>query len=141
MKETTKLILNRIFAILTGVVAGAIVMGMLEMISNSMYPFPTGADLSDPAVIKEHISTLPISAFLIVLTAHAIGALTGGFVASKMAKVEKRGAALYTGLILLLAGVLNLISIPHPLWFSIVDVILFTPMALLGNMLRSKIWP
>ena len=141
MNSTTKLILNRIFAILTGVVAGAIVMGLLETLSNKLHPLPEGLDPINTEALADHISSLPITAFLLVLIAHALGALTGGFVASKMAKVEKKGTAMYTGLILLLAGVLNLIAVPHPLWFSIIDVIQFTPMALLGNFIRKSIWP
>lgn len=141
MNETTKLIINRIFAILTGVVAGAIVIGLLETMSNNMHPFPEGLDFTDKAILADHISGLPTSAFVLVLFAHALGAFVGGFVASKMAKVQKKGAAMFTGFILLLAGVLNLISIPHPLWFSIVDIIIYTPMALIGNAARAKVWP
>ncbi|GLR15571.1 hypothetical protein [Portibacter lacus] len=140
MKETTKLIVNRIFSILSGVVAGAIVIGILERVSNSMHPYPENLDPTDLDAVANHISSLPMSAFITVLFAHAIGALVGGFIASKMAKVQKRSAALFVGLILLVAGVLNLVSIPHPLWFSIADVIIYTPFALLGNEVRKLIF-
>ena len=140
MKETTKLIVNRIFSILSGVVAGAIVIGILERVSNSMHPYPENLDPIDLDAVANHISSLPMSAFITVLFAHAIGALVGGFIASKMAKVQKRSAALFVGLILLVAGVLNLVSIPHPLWFSIADVIIYTPFALLGNEVRKLIF-
>ena len=140
MKKTTKLVVNRILSILTGVIAGALVIGVVEMFSNSMFPMPSDIDYSDREALVEHISTLPITAFIIVLIAHAFGALVGGFIASKMAKVQKKGAATFTGLILLLAGVLNLVSIPHPLWFSIIDIILYTPMAILGYYLMKKIF-
>lgn len=140
MKETRKLIINRIFSILSGVIAGAIVMGIGEMISHTIYPMPEDLDQSDLQALKDYISALPIGAFIAVLVAHALGSLAGGLVASKMAKVQKRSAALFAGLILLLAGVLNLISIPHPLWFSIADIALYTPMAILGYYLMKKLF-
>lgn len=140
MKKTTKLVINRVLSILTGVIAGALVIGLGEMLSNSMFPMPEDFDFTNREALIEHISAMPITAFFSVLIAHAFGALVGGFVASKMAQVQKKGAATFTGLILLLAGLLNLVSIPHPLWFSIVDIILYTPMAILGYYLMKKIF-
>jgi hypothetical protein len=140
MGETTKLIANRIFAILTGVVAGAIVIGLLEMVSHSMHPLPEGLDTTNPEAFRDYIMGLPFTAFLFLLIAHGVGAMAGGFIASKMASVQKRGAALFVGFILVLAGVLNLLTIPHPLWFSIADVLIYTPMALLGDKIRASIF-
>jgi hypothetical protein len=141
MGETTKLIVNRLFSILTGVVAGALIIGLLEMVSHSMHPIPTDLDTSNPDAFKDYVLGLPQSAFIFLLLAHGIGALAGGFIASRMARVQKRGAAMFVGLILVLAGLLNLMAIPHPLWFSIADVIIYTPMALLGDKLRESIFP
>lgn len=140
MGETSKLIFNRIFSILTGLVAGAIVIGLLEMVNHTMYPLPDGLDAANRDVFKDYIMTLPLTAFLFLLVAHGVGAMVGGFVASKMAQVQKRGAAMFVGFILVLAGVLNLLSVPHPLWFSIADVLIYTPMALVGNELRASIF-
>ena len=141
MSETIKLIVNRLFSILTGVVGGALVIGLLEMVSHRMNPLPDGFDFTDKAALTDHIANMPLSVFLFLLLAHGIGALVGGFIASKMAKVQKRGAAMFVGLILVLAGLLNLMAIPHPIWFSVSDILIYTPMALAGNLLRSKIWP
>lgn len=140
MGETSKLIFNRIFSILTGLVAGAIVIGLLEMVNHTMHPLPDGLDAANRDVFKDYIMTLPLTAFLFLLVAHGVGAMVGGFVASKMAQVQKRGAAMFVGFILVLAGVLNLLSVPHPLWFSIADVLIYTPMALVGNELRASIF-
>jgi len=141
MSETTKLIVNRLFSILTGVVVGALVIGLLEMADHKINPMPEGLDLSDPNALKAYIAGLPISAFISILLSHGIGALAGGFVASKMAKVQKRGAAMFVGLILVVAAVLNLMAVPHPTWFSVADILVYTPMALAGNYVRSKLWP
>ena len=140
MKENTRLIINRVLSILSGVIAGAIVIGILERVSLSMHPMPEGLDPTDRVALSNYIAGLPLSAFLTILMTHAMGALAGGFVASKLAKIQKRSAAMFAGLILLVAGVLNLVSIPHPLWFSIADVIVYTPFALLGNEIRKLIF-
>lgn len=140
MKETTKLVINRVLSILTGVIAGALVIGIGEMIIHSFQPMQEGLDQSDPETLKNHLTNLPKSVFIGILFAHALGAFVAGFVASQMAKIQKKSAALFTGLILLLAGVLNLVSIPHPLWFSIADVLIYTPLAIIGYYAMNSIF-
>lgn len=141
MKETTRLIINRIFAILSGVIGGAIVTGLGEMLSHRVHPMPEGIDTSDRAQLTEYISSLPTNAMVYILLAHAAGAIVAGIIASRMAKIQKRSAALFAGLILLLAAVLNLINIPHPMWFMVADVLLYVPMAISGYYIMNAIFP
>ena len=42
------------------------------------------------------------------------------------------------GLLFLLAGIANLMMIPHPVWFAVMDVLLYLPMALTGSWLAGK---
>ncbi len=139
MKENTQLIINRILSILSGVIAGVIIISIFELISNKMFPLPEGFDFKDKEAFKVHLDSLPSAAFALVLIGHGIGALVGGFVASKMGKVQKRSGALFVGLILMFAALLNLLSIPHPLWFSIINVLIYYPMAFLGYYIYTQI--
>jgi hypothetical protein len=140
MTENTRLIINRILSILTGVIVGVIVISIIEMISSSMYPFPENVDTKDRDIFNVYMSNLPKLAFIIVLLGHALGALAAGFIASKMARIQKKSAAVFSGLILLVATILNIVSFYHPIWFSVIDVVLYVPMALVGFNIQSRIW-
>ena len=58
----------------------------MVMLSWWIYPPPEGANMSDSATMKTYIETLPTSAFLVILVAHAGGALVGGLVAALIAR-------------------------------------------------------
>ena len=140
MKEKTRLVVNRLFSVLSGVIAGILVISLFESISMNMHPFPDGLDSTNRTDFISYINTLPSSAFILVLSGHALGGLLGGFVTSKMAKIQKLGAAIYTGLILLAATVLNLLGFPHPIWFSVIDIILPVTMAWLGFKIQAQLF-
>jgi hypothetical protein len=72
---------------------------------------------------------------LLVLLAYATGAFGAGYVAAKTAKDQQMLMALIAGFILLIFGVVNLMEIPHPLWFAIASLILYLPIAWLGSKL------
>jgi uncharacterized membrane protein YccC len=43
--------------------------------------------------------------------------------------------ALFVGGILTALGVMNIVSIPHPLWFAVASTLLYIPCSLLGSRL------
>ena len=40
--------------------------------------------------------------------------------------------AAIVGALFLVGGIINVLSIPHPLWFTAVDLLLYLPLALVG---------
>jgi len=69
---------------------------------------------------------------LFVLAAWAVGSFGGAAMAAFIARRAPIMHGLIVGGILLAAGVANLVAFPHPLWFTIVGVLEFLPMAWLG---------
>lgn len=133
MTENTRNILNRFLSILSGILAAFIVISFIELISNQIYPLPEDFDISDRDASLKHISGLSNGAFALILLGHGLGAYTGGIVTARMAKIQKLNAALFTGLILMVAGIYNIVAIPHPTWFSITLLSLYVPLTLLGG--------
>jgi hypothetical membrane protein len=124
---------KNVLSVIAGVIAGFILILIFETIGHLIAPLPEGIDISDIESIKENLDKIPVLNMVLVLVAYAIGAFGAGFVAVKIAKTQKISMALITGLILMLFGIFNLMTIPHPVWFIIVNLFLFLPMAWAGG--------
>ena len=125
-------------AVIAGGVVGVVVVFVVESIGPVVYPPPPGMDFKNPEAVKAMMKNLPAGALLIVLLAWALGALAGGWVAARIAKRSHVVHALVVGALLLAGGVVNLVAIPHPLWFTVVSVLLFLPAAWAGARLAHR---
>ncbi|MGH8015959.1 MAG: hypothetical protein ACREBV_07200 [Candidatus Zixiibacteriota bacterium] len=127
--------IRKILAVLAGVITAFVVVILVEAISALVYPPPPGLDMTDTEAMKEYVKTLPTGAFLFVLAGWTIAAFVGGLVAGFIAKTKPMLFAWIVGGVILLAGIYNLVVIPHPTWFSISAVVLI----LLVSFLAGKI--
>ncbi len=127
-----------IIGVIVGILAGVLVISLIQMLGHSIYPVPEGLDMKDPAVVAEYIKTAPVGAILSVLIGYLLGALVAGFVSTKVGKVNHIKLGLICGIFLLLGVIMTIFAIPHPVWFMITSVILTVPMALLGAKLATK---
>ena len=125
-------------------VVGGIVVGLLvafvifigfQTLNLSIYPLPEGVTPNDHRAFAEFVSGLPFTAFAIVLAGYVVGSLAGGYTGAKFAHSKWKVIGLVIGVVLTAGGAMNVLSIPHPGWFVILNLLLFIPMALLGAML------
>ena len=132
--------LRNILAVIAGLVITFIVIMLVEGASAMLYPPPPGIDMSDMEALKAHVMGLPMGAFLLVIAAHVLGLLAGGYVTARIATSRHRLLAMIMGIIMLAAGIMNLMSVPHPDWFW-VELLLYLPAAWLGARLglRQKV--
>ena len=124
--------IRTILALLIGLITGFLLIGLLEMVGHLIYPPPPGVDLTNPEIVKELIKNAPTGALILILISYAIGAFAGGLVAML---IGKKSPGLYIGGVgggLLGGGILNLINLPHPLWFTILSILIFIPCAAIG---------
>jgi hypothetical protein len=128
---------RKILAVLVGMIAGFAVIGLVEGLSNTLFPVPAGVDTTDMEALKRHVMTLPASAMLLVLAAHALGALAAGYACARIARAHWPTGSWIVGGLLLCAGVANLLLLPHPAWFAVADVLLYLPLAHLGGRLGA----
>ena len=115
MKSHVKQLLFAILAVIAGILVGGMVVGAVEALGHRVYPVPADLNPSDPKALGEYIAQLPAGAFLFVLLAFAFGALGGALVASL---IGGRTPGSIVGAVLCLFGFLNLVMIPHPVWFG-----------------------
>jgi uncharacterized protein YacL len=129
--------LKRFSSIIFGLITGFVIIRVLEFINHSIYPPPVEV-FSDKESIKAYVEQLPLIAKLLVLAGWALASLAGGFIATKIAKIKSPSSALIVGVIFMLLGVLNMITIPHPIWFWLLSAFAFIPMAYFGYLLAAK---
>lgn len=125
-----------ILGTIVGVVAGTVVILLIEILGHNVYPFPPGVDPKDPESLKAYMAAAPLGASLFVLAAYAFGSFTGG--AAGAAAGGKRGAGVATGGVLMILGIVALLMYPHPVWFWAASLALYLPAAWLGARLVRK---
>jgi hypothetical protein len=115
--------LRKIFAVVIGVVVAVILIILVEMLGHTIYPMPPGLDLENAEALRAYVMTAPIGALLFVMGAWLVATLVGGLLACFIAKESPLVYSAIIGGLVLMGTVINLISIPHPLWFSITSVL------------------
>lgn len=126
---------------LLGVIAGLVAMiacvAAVEWLSAGLYPPPPGVDYHDPEQLRAAMPAIPWQAKALVVLAWTLGALAGGYVAARVARTHRRGAALAIGALMLALVSISLVTIPHPAWMIALGLLLPLPLALLGRELAD----
>jgi hypothetical protein len=114
--------LRNIGAVAAGVVAGAIVIFIVEGAGHMIFPPPDGVNLKDPAALAGIMESIPLGAKIAVLVAWFAGILAGGsaalYIGRRWAPVAWVVAAALFGM-----AAVTMIQIPHPLWMMIGAVV------------------
>ncbi|RYE16120.1 MAG: hypothetical protein EOP51_26415 [Sphingobacteriales bacterium] len=131
-------VVKNILAVIAGFIVGSIVnMGIL-MMSSSVIPPPAGVDVTTMEGLKAAMPLFEPKHFLFPFLAHAIGTLAGAYTASKLAANHKMKFALVIGVLFLIGGIANVVMLPSPIWYSVIDITLaYLPMAYLGGRLGN----
>lgn len=132
-------IVKNILAVIAGIIiGGALNMGII-MISGSVIPPPEGVDLTTMEGLKASMHLMEPKHFLMPFLAHALGTFLGALIAALIVPAQKMKLAMIIGGWFLLGGILNILMLPSPLWFTFTDLIgAYFPMAYLGAKLIAK---
>ena len=126
------IVLNSI-AVIAGLLVGSIVNMGLVSLGGALVPLSEGADVSTMEGLAEAMQQFELKHFISPFLAHALGTLVGACFAAKIAATRKLTMALIIGFAFLAGGVFMVLSIPSPIWFNGLDlVIAYIPMAYLG---------
>ena len=129
--------IRQIVAVLVGIVVCGLVVGLVEMLNLRFHPAPPGMDFHDAAQVAAHVAALPAAAFGIVLAAWVLGSFVGGAAAAHLSRTWPRACALGVAAFMLAGVAYNVVMLPHPLWMSVLGLVLPVPAALLGARLAS----
>jgi hypothetical protein len=124
---------QRILGVIAGVIMGMFFIYVIEAIGHSIFPIPEGIDFNDPKAVEAYISDAPTGALLFVILAYIIGSFLAGLFTRIISKRQGKYLPLVSGTILMAAGIMNVVMIPHPLWMTILAIVVFLPSAWLGG--------
>ena len=108
-------------ATLFGAIASFIVNIGIVMVGHLINPVVL--DMSDPDAMLEAFRSMNTYDFIIPMIAHIFGVLAGLIVARAICKISVVPIFIVAGLHML-GVIVNLIQLPHPMWFAVIDVIL-----------------
>lgn len=132
-------ILKNILAIVAGAVIGSVVNMGFIMISGSIIPPPDGADVTTMEGLKASMHLMEPKHFIFPFLAHAVGTFVGAFIAATIAANHKMKFAMIIGILFLAGGITNVLMLPSPTWFTILDVgAAYMPMAYFAGKLVVK---
>ena len=121
-------------AAVVGFVVGSLAMMACHLATQGLYPPPEGLDVMDPGqreAVMAWMETLPDGAFVVAMLCHAVGAAVGAAVGMLIGGRANLRPAVVVGILFTVAGVINVMSVPHPSWFPFVDVPVYLLVALL----------
>ncbi|MDI1353827.1 MAG: hypothetical protein PSX36_02830 [bacterium] len=133
------LILRNFLAFVAGALVGSMVNMAIIMVSSSIIPPPIDADVTTLEGLKASMHLFGPQHFIMPFLAHALGTFAGAFLTTKMALSHHMKFALGIGVLFLAGGLANIIMLPSPLWFSILDAVgAYLPMAYLAGRIGQK---
>ncbi|NUQ81891.1 MAG: hypothetical protein HUU10_09800 [Bacteroidetes bacterium] len=125
--------IRNILAVIAGIVGGSVLNMALVTVGPMVVPPPAGADLTTMEGLKAAMALMEPAHFLFPFLAHALGTLLGAFLAAKIATSQQVPLAFLIGGLFLIGGIINVMMLPSPLWFTLLDLIgAYLPMAWLG---------
>ncbi len=133
-------VIRNILAVIAGIIIGSVVNMGLIMVSGSIIPPPEGVNVTDMESLKSSLHLFEPRHFIFPFLAHALGTLAGALVAALIAVKHHMKLALGVGAFFLIGGIMNVLMLPSPAWFTILDLAgAYIPMGWLGGKLGEKI--
>lgn len=135
-------IVRNVGAVIIGLIIGSAVNIGLVSIGMILVPPPEGSDTSTMEGLREAMKSFTVMNFVFPFLAHALGTLSGAFVAAKLAASNAMKLAIGIGCFFLIGGVTMVAMVGGPLWFMVADlVVAYIPMGFLGGQLGGKRLP
>ena len=127
-----KTIIRNTLALFSGGLIGMVVNMGLIITGNQLFPFE--ADMNPMNAMNWELKY-----FIFPFLAHAVGTLSGAYIAAKFSDRYHMIFAICIGLFFLLGGITMVFILPAPVWFIILDlVIAYIPMSWLGWKMSNK---
>ena len=112
--------LKSIGGIILGLFLGWLVIQGIESISHSLYGTIDFSKITTLESLKIEISKMPLGSFWLIIIGHFLGVFISGFACFMLSK--NVGLSFVPMTLFALATLVNVILIPHPMWFTLTDV-------------------
>lgn len=127
-------IFRNTLAVIIGLFVGSVVNMAIILMSSSVIPPPKGADVTTMEGLKATMHLFEPRHFIFPFLAHALGTFAGAATAAVIAVTNKTQLALVIGAFFLIGGIVNVCTLPSPIWYNILDVVFaYLPVAYLAK--------
>jgi hypothetical protein len=130
--------IRSILGIVLGLVLAMVVIFAIQGVGMLVYPPPAGMDWQDREAMAALIAAMSPGQFAFLLVSYSLGTLAGAWLAATIARRRPVFHGLIVGSFFLLGNVINVTSLPHPLWYVVVTTLLFLPLAVVGARLAAR---
>jgi hypothetical protein len=120
-----------IAVVLALIVALALIIG-IEVMSSILHPLPPGLDPADLEVLKGHVVRYPPWGLLLVGLGWGLTTLLSAWLATRLGSGRHPAHGILVGSILLSAAIANMLMLPYPMWFWILNLVVFPASFCLG---------
>jgi hypothetical protein len=127
---------RKILAVIVALITAWGIILIVEMIASRLWSTPNNLEYMSRGDMAAYFSSLPVTAYVVVLVGYLIAAFFGGFIVTKMSRRESPGVTLpiVIGIVLTLGAILNFVTLPgQPIWVIVVGVLIFIPLSLTGH--------
>jgi hypothetical protein len=127
-----------ILGIVLGIVLAVVAIFGIQAVAMIVYPMPEGTDMNNPESLKAALAAMPAGAFVLLLVGYAVGTLAGAWLAATIARRAPVVHGLIIGVFFLLGNLINVSRLPHPVWYVVVSIVMFLPLAFVGARLAAR---
>ncbi len=127
-----------IIAVIAGIVVGVIVTMLFDGLNHMIYPPPADFDPTDLDSYGALVAQMPTAALVMMVVGWLLTAFLGGMTAAYLDRVNWKRNAMIVGAALMIAALVNLYLIPHPVWMWVVSFLGYIPAAYLGGRLIAQ---
>jgi hypothetical protein len=127
-----------VLAVITGVVAGSIVVFVVELPGIFLHPPPADFDMRDAEAVRAHFARAPLPALIGIAVAWTAGPLVGCWLAAWIARRAYFAHGFAVACFFLAAVVMNLRTFPHPTWLALIGVVAPIAMSWIGSSLAER---
>jgi hypothetical protein len=124
--------LRTVFAVILGAIVGMLTIMAMEFLFSLILPVPAALDLSQPGASATYMANIPLANKIAVLFGWAAASFAAGHTATRMARASDVRPAVAAGSILVFAGILNMVLLPHPWWMWLAGIVLLLAPAYLA---------
>ena len=132
-------VLRFVASVILGLIVGSVVNMGLIMIGPMLIPPPPGGDITTMEGLKATMHLFEPQHFIFPFLAHALGTVTGALLARLLAPGKSTVPSYVVGALFLVGGITNVMMLPAPMWFNVVDLVFaYLPAAWLGQKLAGR---
>ena len=127
--------MRKVLGVVAGVITAFLLVALIEAIGTAIYPLPTelqSMDSADGAALAAALAEIPLSAKILVVVGWLLGAFGGAWLALRIS--DWRWSGWVVAALVIAAGLVNLVLLPHPLWMQACAV----AMPLIGGWLAAR---